>query len=169
LALTESSPPRSAPVGTILLLVVAGIFWVWLMIDLTGPQGGSGESSMAQALESFFLTVFLWIALAVLLIAGGVAGEMPRWAAILACIAVPLSGIGAFVAIDMLSRHAVWALLFPVLLPLLIAFYAMWARLPRLRAVFPAQITSILVWGAIIMLSIIPLPVSYWGPGTFGR
>jgi hypothetical protein len=96
-------------------------------------------------------------------------GEMPRWAAILACVVHPLSGIGALVAIDMMSRHAVWALLFPALLPPLVAFYAIWARFPRLHARLPARITSAVVWGAILILSIAPLPMAYWGPGTFGR
>jgi uncharacterized membrane protein (UPF0136 family) len=172
LTATGSSLPQSAPsvpIGTFLLLALSAVFYLWLMVDLTGPQGGSGEALMGQAFESLFVTFFLWIALAVLLIAGGVMGKMPRWVAILALVVHPLSGVGAFVAIDMLSRHAVWALAFPALLPLLIAFYAMWARLPRLRAVFPARITSILVWGAIAVLSLLPLPVSYWGPGTFGR
>jgi hypothetical protein len=115
------------------------------------------------------VTLFLWGALALLLVAGGIMGEMPRWAAILACFALPLSGVGAFIAIDMMSRHAHWALLFPALLPLLIALYAMWARFPRLHARFPARITSAVLWGAILVLSILPMPIAYWGPGTFGQ
>jgi len=45
----------------------------------------------------------LWVALALLLVVGGVMGEMPRWAAVLAVIVHPLSGVGAFVAIDSLT------------------------------------------------------------------
>jgi hypothetical protein len=29
--------------------------------------------------------------------------------------------------------------------------------------------TSVLFWGAIVVLSILPMPIAYWGPGTFGR
>ena len=169
---TESSPPHStpsAPIGTYLLLAMAAIFYVWLMIILTGPQGGSGEALIGQAIESLFVTLFLWGALALLLFAGGIMGEMPRWAAILACFALPFSGIGAFIAIDMMSRRAAWALIFPALLPLLIAFYALWARFPRLHARFPDPMTSVLVWAAILVLSVLPMPIAYWGPGTFGR
>lgn len=169
---TETTPPRSAPsapIGTILLLAVAGIFYFWLLASLTGPQGGSGEALIGQAFESLFLAFLLWVSLALLLFAGGIMGEMPRWAAILACIAHPLSGIGALVAIDMMSRHAVWALLFPALLPLLVVGYALWARFPRLHARLPDPMTSVLFWGAIVVLSILPMPIAYWGPGTFGR
>jgi len=105
-----------------LLLVLAGVFYIWLMISITGPSGGSGEAMIGQAFEALFLTFFLWIMLAILLLAGGVMGQMPRWTAIVAAIVHPLSGVAAFVAIDMVSRHAVWALLVPGLLPLLLAF-----------------------------------------------
>lgn len=166
---TEASEPRSPPVGTFVLLAAAGALYLWLMVSLTGPMGGSGEALMAQAFEAFFLTVFLWVALALLLVVGGVMGEMPHWATILAVVAHPLSGVGAFVAIDMMSRHAAWALVVPALLPLLLAFYAIRARFPRLRARFPETTTSIVVWTAILVLAIAPMPIAYWGPGTFGR
>ena len=166
---TELSKPRSAPVGTIMLIAVTGALYLWLMVSVTGPMGGSGEALTAQAFEAFFLTVFLWAALALLLVVGGVMGEMPRWAAILAVVTHPLSGVGAFVAIDMMSRNAKWALAVPALLPLLLAFYALWARFARLHARLPAGTTSIVVWTLILVLAIAPMPISYWGPGTFGR
>ena len=150
-------PAQSVPIGTLVLLALASIFYVWLMVILTGSQGGGAEDSLEQTLETLFLTLFLWGALALLLFAGGIMGDMPRWARILACISHPLSGIGAFTAIDMASHRAEWALLFPALLPLLIAFYAMWARFPRLHTVLPSRITGVAVWGAILILSILPL------------
>ena len=75
---------------------------------------------------------------------GGPGGNFPatRWSAIVAVFVVPLSGVAAFVAIDMCSRHMQWAIIFPAALPLLIASYAMWARLPRLRALLPAPATG---------------------------
>jgi len=172
LTATETTPPRSAPsapIGTILLLAVDGIFYFWLLASLPGPQGGRGAERIGQAFESFFLTLFLWVSLALLMLAGGIMGKMPRWAALLAFFALPLSGVGAFIAVDMMSRHAAWALLFPALLPLLIAFYAIWARFPRLHTRLPDPMTSVLFWGAIVVLSILPMPIAYWGPGTFGR
>ena len=168
---TQSSPlpsAPSAPVGMLVLLVLTGALYLWLMVSITGPNA-HGDAAMGQALGQFFLTIFLWGALALLLVVGGVMGEMPRWAAILALVAHPLSLVGAITAIDMMSRHAGWALAAPALLPLLFGFYAIWARFPRLRAAMPAQTTSIAVWVAILVLAIAPMPIAYWGPGTFGR
>jgi hypothetical protein len=168
---TQSSPLQtapSAPVGMLALLVLAGGLYLWLMVSITGPNA-HGDAVVGQALEQFFLTVFLWGALAVLLAVGGVMGEMPRWAAILAFFAHPLSVVGALIAIDMMSRNAKWAFAAPALLPLLLGFYATWARFPRLHAAMPARTTSIAVWAAVLILAIAPMPISYWGPGTFGR
>jgi hypothetical protein len=168
---TESSPWQSAPsapVGTLVLLALAGALYLWLMVSITGPNA-HGDAVVGQALQQLFLTVCLWGALALLLVAGGVMGEMPRWAAILAVFAHPLSAVGAVIATDMMSRNADWALASPALLPLLLGFYAVWARFPRLHAALPARITGIAVWVAILILAVAPMPISYWGPGTFGR
>jgi len=157
----DSPLQRSAPIGALLLLVVACGFYVAMLVSAATPLG-SGEAAMSDAFASFFLTVGLWVALALLLVNGGLMGEMPRWSAILAVFVVPLSGVAAFTAIDMCSRHMRWAIFFPAALPLLIASYAMWARLPRLRALLPSPATGVIAWGLILALSIAPLILAFY-------
>jgi hypothetical protein len=140
----------------LLLLAAACGLYVAMLARAAAPLGG-GEAAMADALASLFLTFGLWIVLALMLLNGGLMGEMPRWSAILAVFLVPLSGVAAFVAIDMCSRHMQWAIIFPATLPPLIASYAMWARLHRLRALLPSLATSAATWGLILALSIAPL------------
>ena len=65
----------------------------------------------------------------------------------------PISGVAAFVAVDAASRHIEGALGIVALLPPLIAFYALWARLPSLRAIAPGGIVAAAVWGAVALLS----------------
>ncbi len=117
---TNSPTQRSAPVGALLFLVVACGFYVAMLVGAATPLGG-GEAAMSDAFASLYLTFGLWIVLALMLVNGGLMGEMPRWSAILAVFLVPLSGVAAFVAIDMCSRHMQWAIIFPAALPLLIA------------------------------------------------
>jgi len=157
----DSPLQRSAPIGALLLLVVACGFYVAMLVSAATPLG-SGEAAMSDAFASFFLTVGLWVALALLLVNGGLMGEMPRWSAILAVFVVPLSGVAAFTAIDMCSRHMRWAIFFPAALPLLIASYAIWARLPRLRALLPSPATGVIAWGLILALSIAPLILAFY-------
>jgi hypothetical protein len=154
-AMSMPSPPqRSWPIGLLLLLAVAGVLYILMLANAWHQPSGGGESSMAAAFEALFLTTGLWIVLAVMVVVGGVMGTMPRWAAWLAGLLVPVSAIANFTAVDMCSRHMPWAILFSLLMPPLIAFYAFWARVPRLQAVLPAERTSVAVWASIFVLSV---------------
>lgn len=144
--------PRSFPFGTALLLVVAGVLYI-AMLGTTSFSSGGGDAAFGQAMASLFFTVALWIALAVLVVVGGVMGAMPRWAGIVAIFLLPLSGVATFVAIDMCSRHIKWAIAFPVVLPLLIAACALWARVPSLRTAIPAKQMTTAVWALVFVLS----------------
>jgi hypothetical protein len=153
---TNLPPQRSTPIGAFLLLAVACGLYIAMLANATTPLG-SGEAAFSDAVAGFFLTVALWIVLALLLVNGGLMGEMPRWSAIVAVVLVPLSGVAAFVAIDMCSRHIRWAITFPATLPPLIVAYAMWARLPRLRRLLPSSAISPAAWIMVLVLSITPL------------
>ncbi len=154
----DESPPRSVPIGTYLVLALVFGLYVAMLLNVRVPVGG-GEARIANAYQVLFLTLWLWIALAILLVVCGAMGAMPRWAAVSAVFLHPLSGVAAFVAIDMVERHG-WAIIFPVLLPVLIALYAIWARWPRLHEKFPATTMSFAAWGAIAVLSILALLVA---------
>jgi hypothetical protein len=148
-------PQRSWPIGLLLLLLaVAGILYVLMLANATYQPSGGGESRMAAAFEGLFLTAGLWIVLAIMIVTGAGGGTMPGWAGGLAGILVPASGIANFTAVDMCSRHMPWAIVIPLLLAPLIAFYALWARLPRLQAVLPAERTSVAVWASIFFLCV---------------
>jgi len=154
--MSNLQPQRSTPSGAFLLFAVACGLYIAMLVNAATPIGG-GEAAFSDAIASLFLTVTLWIVLALLLVNGALMGEMPRWSAIVAVMLVPLSGVAAFVAIDMCSRHIQWAIAFPTTLPPLIAAYAMWARLPRLRALFPSSAISLSSWIMVFVLSIAPL------------
>src|SRR5216684_2101198 len=151
---TDSSPPRSVPIGAVLLLAIAGVLYLAMMYSIAVPGGIGPEDSLGQAILCLFFTVLLWAVLAILLLVGGVMGEMPGRAAIAAAVLTPVSGVAAFTAIDLYSRHGEWAIVVPALLPPLIALCAMWARLPVFHAMFPARATSFAIWGTILLLSI---------------
>jgi len=94
--------------------------------------------------------------LAVLLLAGWAIGGMPAAAGVLWVFLVPFN----FVALDMMDRHMTWAIVFSLLLPPLIAFYAFWARVPTLKAGLPAKRTSLAVLGAVFVLSALPMVIA---------
>lgn len=149
-------PQRSFPFGTIVVLAITCALYLAMLSSISFSAGG-GDASFGKAMASLFFTVGVWISLAVLLIVGGVMGAMPRWSAIIAVILVPLAGVATFTAIDMCSRHIKWAVIFPVVLPLLVAVYALWARMPNFRAAISAAPMSTGVWALVLVLSLTAL------------
>lgn len=149
----ETVHPKGPPIGTIVLLVIACGLYFAMLASISFSAGG-GDAAFGDAIASFFAVVALWGVLAVLLIAGAVVGQMPRWSAVIAFILVPFSGVSVFVAIDMCSRHIKPAVIVPIILPLLIVAYAMWARWPKLRAALPATAVSGVTWGVVFIVSL---------------
>jgi hypothetical protein len=143
---------QSVPLGTILLLAIVAALYVAMLSTVTFSTG-RGDASFGQAVASLMATLGLWIALAVLLVIGGTMGKMPRWAMFVAVFLVPFSGAATFAAIDMCSRRIAWAVVFPVVLPLVIAVYAAWIRMPRLHAVVSAEHASAVAWALVLLLS----------------
>lgn len=85
---------------------------------------------------------------------------MPPQARVAAAILLPLSGLTAIYATDLYASYAGWAIVAPALLPPLIALYAMWMRLPALHAALPAKVINAAAWGAMLVLTFAPFPLS---------
>ena len=137
-----------------MLLPVALVFYGLLLANAAHEPTGGGESSMAAAYEELFESVALWFVLALMMFVAGLTGSMPRWVKILAVVVVPIAAAAFFTALDMVSSERPWALAVVVLLPILIVFYAFWARLPALHKAFEAERISTAVWAAVFFLSI---------------
>ena len=150
------SSGRALPIGTIVSLAIAGCFYVGMLLNIRSSS--SGDAVVGEAIAWLFFTAGLWIALTVALAAGGVAGAMSRPA--LWIVLQPLAGAALVVSGDFYSRHCSLPPLEPAILPLLIAFYALWARLPALQAKLPARPTSIVVWCAVAAISVVSLLVA---------
>jgi hypothetical protein len=143
---------RAAPFGMLTLLGLAAALYIALLSAAAAPLEG-GEAAYSQAWGALLLTFWLWAVLALALIVGAVMGQMPLAFGLAALLLHPISGVAAIVAIDAVSRHIQGAIAFVALLPPLIAFYALWARLPSLRSRAPATTVGAIVWGAVALLS----------------
>jgi hypothetical protein len=143
-------------VGTIILIVLAAVLYVAMLSTVSFSAGG-GDAAMGEAIASFFFTVALWIVLALLVGAAAIMGDVPRRIVVISAVLVPLAGVTTFVAIDMCSLHIKWAVIGPVLLPLLVVSYAAVARFAKLRAAFPGNGFNIAIWSAVAGLSLVLL------------
>jgi hypothetical protein len=152
--------PSSVPFGAIIVLSVAIFLYAGMMANL-GEMQNHNTDAMGRGMASGFALVLVlaeWFFLAILLLIGGVKGEMPVWSAMTALILLPLSGIAAINALTLLDHDASPAYqLVPGLLAPIIGLYAMWARLSVLHRVLPPLPTSLAAWSAVAILSLVPV------------
>ena len=146
-----------APVGTIILLVLAAVLYAAMMSCLVdAPNSDAFGRGLALAYGAILGTA-LWIILAVLLIIAAVRGRMPVWAILGLVVLVPLSCIVMWFAGDAYARGDASALWVAALLPPLLALYALWARLPALHTTFRAVPTGAVLGAAIAYVTVAPL------------
>jgi hypothetical protein len=154
-----AAPSRTALIVLVVLSAPAAVLYVTLLVAASQPLE-SGDAAFGQGVEALFLTTALWIFLAIMLLIGCLSGAVSRRTGIFVFFLVPLSAVAAFAAVDMCSRHISGAIVFPALMPLLMVFYAFWARLPRLQARMPARETSAYVWGGVLVLAVTALAMA---------
>jgi hypothetical protein len=152
--------PASRPYGLLLLALAAVVLLVLLLDSALYKSTGGSESQISQAIETLFIIAGLWFVLLVMLLIAVLGEAMPPWVPWLALVLVPMAAVAHAVAVDMCGRHMEWAVAIVAALPALIIFYALWARLPRLRAALPAERTSTVVWGAVFFLSAVTFVIA---------
>jgi hypothetical protein len=148
--------PR-APIGSIILLIVAGFLYLAMAASLADV---SGSDSAGRGIAMGFGMIFgaaLWLVLALLLLIAAINGAMPVVGKIGAAVLLPVSAVAASVAVDLYSHRADWAFAIVLILPLLIAIYALWARLPGLHASLPPLLITSLLGGVLVLLCLAPL------------
>ena len=158
---TSLRTSSSRPFGTLILCVVALALYALMLANMSPSPAGVGDAVVGQAFFVLYLTAALWIVLALLMVGGAVMGQMPGAIAVVAIFMLPLSAVGCFVAMDLVRKFPAMIVV-PVLLPLLIAFYALWARFRRLRHAFSATATALWVWGTVMVLSAASLVAAYY-------
>ena len=116
-----------------------------------------------------FNVILLGILLAFLLIRPvmrrSTSGHAAPWEAFGAFILFPLSLITGVYALGLYERYHGWAIAVPILVPPLIGLYGMWARFPHAR--HDADVTRAVFWGAMLVLTIAPFPLTYLDARTY--
>jgi len=126
-------------------------FVVWF--TLRGPLDGALGSLDALAV------VTVWFNLSIALLLAGIHNGIPWWSCVLAVLLIPFHLLSVFSLMSLLGVQPVrWMTVVPALAPVVTAAYIVWASIPRVRGMLPPNLASALVWGAVLSLSIIPLP-----------
>ena len=116
-----------------------------------------------------FNVILLGILLAFLLIPPvmrrGSSDHAAWWEPFGAFILFPLSLYSGVYALGLYERYHGWAIAVPILVPPLIGLYGIWACFPHAR--HRADVTSVVFCGAMLVLTIAPLPLAYLDAWTY--
>ena len=185
---TDQSPPDPATLPNFwpaaMLFLLACVPY-WLMMELISgmrccdPDNNGGlfryfswtAKEFGGVLELLFAfnVILLGILLAFLLIRPvmrrSTSGHAAPWESFGAFILFPLSLFSSVYALGLYERYHGWAIAVPILVPPLIGLYGMWARFPHAR--HDADVTSAVFWGAMLVLTIAPLPLASLDAWTY--
>jgi hypothetical protein len=143
----------------IVVLCFAAMLYLLMLADLWDTPGTDAAGRGLNQAFAALVGLVLWILLGVLLVMAAARGRMPAVATLAAVVLLPLSAWAAAEAAGLYNRQNVWPYAVPVVLPPLIAAYAVWARFPRLHGVLKPLPTSLVIGLAITGLSILPIAV----------
>lgn len=146
------------PYATVALLALALLLYVGLVVNILGLRGSDAAGRGMALGFAAIAGLALWVVLAALFAVAVFSGRMPGYAAAAAIVLVPLSAIAAASAMGLYNDdYGDWLIASPLLLPPLLALYALWARLSAWHDTFPSEATTAALGGAIVVLTAVPL------------
>lgn len=165
--------PTVAPSSPLAGLVVALGFLATValfVVFVAGATSLHASDAAGNALSQAFTVlagVALWVALLLLALLAALRGLLPPAALAASALLLPASGAAALAVVQLLSRdrsQGRWLLAVPVVAPLLVLGYLLWAGLPALRARVPASLADLVAGGGLLLVSLLPWP-SVWLAG----
>jgi hypothetical protein len=148
--------------GYVLSALIA-LFYIWLLPGLASLSGSDAAGNALSQAYAAIITIVLWGLLALLAFIAWIKGDMPWPAALAALILIPVSGIVALMAGDLLASPRMspylWPIIIPAAIPPLIVAFSLWALVPALRGAVAAPVAAGTTLGATLILcaAIVPL------------
>lgn len=107
--------------------------------------------------------VITWVLLGVLLFMSLSRVETPSWTSPVAFVSLIASAAAAITVVSLLKDDGKFTAQFPIVTmivaPLLMIAFAVWAAYPSVQRFIDARTISFGVWGAVLLLSIVPFPL----------
>lgn len=153
---TQSTTP-GFPWGTTILLLLAALLYAAFAGNLLGSRSGDAAGRGMALGFAAILGFLLWLVIAALFAVAILRGRMPAYAIAAALALVPLSALAAASAAGFYSEGRSALATVPLMLPPLLALYALWARFVGWHEALPPAAVTMVLGGAIVALTIVPL------------
>ena len=143
------------------LLGISALLWAASILNLlTLHRSDPAGNALSQAFGSLML-IGLWLLLGVVTLIAALKGQMPGWAKFAALPLLLLSGAAAVATVEALRLQqgaGSWIVLSPAINGLLLLGYGAVQLWPNWRARFAPDALAAVVWGSILLLSLLPWP-----------
>jgi len=153
---TQSTTP-GFPWGTTVLLLLAALLYLAFLANLLGARGSDAAGRGMALGFAAILGFLLWLVIAALFAVAILRGRMPAYAIAAALALLPLSALAAASAAGFYSEGRSAMVAVPLMIPPLLALYALWARFVEWHEAVPPTPVTMVLGGAIVALTIVPL------------
>lgn len=153
---TSGTASGGFPWGFTILMTVAALLYLLMAANILGARSSDAAGNgMAQAFCAI-LSVLLWIVLAIALLIARPHGAVPGWAMACLVVLVPLGALSVTIAIMLWGEKGGWLVVLPVGAPLLIALFAVWARLPSLHGLLSVDLANAAIVAVLALSTVLP-------------
>jgi hypothetical protein len=147
----------------LLLLTGAATLSYLILLALLTTLNQSDAAGNGLTYSYAMLVAFaLWGLVALLTIVAMRAGGTPAWVKGAAVVLLPLGLAATTTTIGLLRGRggaSGWPIVVPAVVPALIIAYGAWLSIPALHARLSADVAHRMVWGTVLVLSIVPFPL----------
>jgi hypothetical protein len=130
-------------------------FVLLLNLAIMGPSTADNPAAGLAGLA----TLALWFNLGLAWLLIGIHNGIPWWSWLAGPLVLLICALSSACVPQMLNDHQPvrWMIVVPALGPPLMAAYLGWASIPRYRGLLSANLASVIAWGGLFALMMIPL------------
>ena len=139
------------------LAVIIWPFVVAINFDLSGSDAAGNAITDGMAALG---VIIVWSLLGVSLLLAARRRLIPGWSLMMALLLMPLSAAAAINVTDLLSQDIAvkWMLAIQIAVPPAVVLYLAWGTYPALHRAVPERIATAILWGGVLVLSVLPWP-----------
>lgn len=152
-----AAPSQAAgfPWGFLVVSILALLFWAVMSASLADSRFSDAAGRGMALGFAGIAGAIMWLLVAVLMVIAVVNGRLEGWATAVMIVLLPLAAIAAFSGGGYYHEDGGLWIVIPMALPVLLALFALWIRMPAWHAFLAPLPTYLVLGGAIVALTLV--------------